>query len=214
MAVIKRKRMPLMLLGALFIVGCFSGGGSDTETLTGRILKPDGTPSAGTEVKLIPGDYDPAHPDSALIRSTRTDAAGRYSFLTAPVAGSYNLLASDSSDGPAGLAVFAPALTADSLPKTLSLAKARVFYITLHRIDYPIADSGKAYFPGTDILIRCQGVAATRLNGVPLGLDRIILESRAGWRHDYQVTVPGDSLNIKANQDSVTVTPITKVTPL
>lgn len=208
-----RATAPKLILAAwslALLFGCLTqGGGSDTETLTGRILAPDGLPAAGVEVRLVPEAYDPSRPEPGKVRAALTDAEGRYS-VPKTSAGNYNLIVREAP-GAYGLAggagVFAEGLPADSVPAVLTLAKARVFYISLHDDAYTPADSGTAWFPGTDILVRCDGVTATRVESLPAGLESLVLQSLAGWRHDYRVTLPGDSLDISANRQGVTVTP-------
>ena len=199
-----RKPFPMriilaaLVLLALSLLGCVAdGGGSDTETLTGLLLTAEGKPAVNAQVKLIPATYDPSKPQPGLVRSVRTDAKGAYRFPKAPAAGTFNLLAVGATPD---AAVFEQGLAADSVPDTLSLAKARVFYISLHGDTYAEADSGKAWFPGTDVFIRCEGVAPTKVESVARGMDEMILESRAGWRHDYEVTNPADTLAIRANR--------------
>lgn len=198
------------LLSGALLLGCLTqGGGSDTETLTGRILSPDGLPAADVEVRLMPAAYDPSRPEPGRVRTARTDARGRYAVPMAS-AGTYNLViqAAPGTYGYAGGAgAFVGGLPGDSVPDALTLAKARVFYISLHDDAYTPADSGTAWFPGTDILVRCDGVTATRVESLPAGLESLVLQSLAGWRHDYRVTLPGDSLDISATRQGVTVTP-------
>lgn len=196
---------PLALL-----LGCLAGGGgSDTETLTGRLLAPDGRPAPGVEVTLVPEAYDPSRPDPERVRTAITDAEGRYAFPKA-AGGTYNLVAREAPGAygfPGGAGAFAGGLAGDSLPGALTLGKARVFYISLHDDAYTAADSGTAWFPGTDILVRCDGGTATPVGSLPAGLDSLVLESRAGWRHGIRVDQPGDSLDIAADRRGVRVSP-------
>lgn len=202
--------IPRALLLCALLSGCLAEhGGSDTETLTGHILAPDGRPAAGVEVTLLPAAYDPSRPEPAKVRTATTDAEGRYSVPKAS-SGTYNLVVREASGAygyDAGAGIFAGGLPADSLPDALTLSRARVFYISLHDDAYTPADSGTAWFPGTDILVRCEGATATRVASLPAGLENLVLQSRAGWRHDYRVTQPGDSLDISANPQGVTVSP-------
>lgn len=198
------------LLTCSLLLGCLAqGGGSDTETLTGRILDPGGQPAAGVEVTLVPAAYDPSRPEPNRLRIAVTDAQGRYQ-LPKAAGGTYNLLVREASGAygyAGGAGVFAAGLPADSLPASLTLAKARIFYISLHDDAYTAADSGTAWFPGTDILVRCDGTTATKVESLPAGLDSLVLRSLAGWRHDIRVSRSGDSLDIYATRQSVTVTP-------
>ena len=204
------RSLLLAVIPVALLLGCLTqGGGSDTETLTGRLLAPDGLPAAGVEVTLVPTAYDPSRPEPGQVRTATTDAQGSYSFQSAAT-GTYNLVVREAPGTygyPGGASVFAGGLAADSVPVSLTLAKARVFYISLHDDAYTPADSGTAWFPGTDILVRCEGVTATKVESLPAGLDNLVLQSLAGWRHDIRVTQPGDSLNISANRQGVTVSP-------
>lgn len=191
--------------GCLFNDGNGSNhGGSDTETLTGVLLSPDGLPAANARVRLVPATYDPSRPAPEIIREAKTDAEGRYAFPKAPSPGSYNLIA---AGGEPGQALYRGGLPADSLPDTLSLAKARVFFISLHGTAYQTADSGKAWFPGTDVIVHCDGDTATPLPDVPRGMDAMVIESRAGWRHEFTITRPDDTLAIRADRNGVTAEP-------
>lgn len=201
-----RKNLPVFLLATLLFSGCLSDhGGSDTETLLPVLLTADGRPAAGVQVKLVPEDYDPSRPTPSAIRSALTDAKGRYAF-PAGIAGAYNLLAAGAGDQ----ALFLAGVAADSLPDTLSLDRARVLFVSLHGDGYTRADSGKAWFPGSDLFVRCDGDTATKLEKVPRGLDGMVIESRAGWRHEYEITNPGDSLVIKADRFGVQCDPYGK----
>ena len=208
-------RFPV-LLAALSLLASGSGclfsdsghGGSDTETLTGVLLAPDGRPAANARVRLVPAAYDPVRPAPGHVREARTDAGGRYGFPKAPSDGRYNLIAADAQDDHA---LYRGGLPADTLPDTLRLSAAWVLYISLHGDVYQAADSGKAWFPGTDILVHCDGDAATRLPGVPRGMEAMVIESRAGWRHEFTRAQPGnsleDSLAIHADSNRVTIQP-------
>lgn len=201
----KSNLLRIILVGlvplALLPAGCISdGGGSDTETLTGVLRTAEGQPAANARVKLIPAAYDPSKPEPGLIRTAYTDAKGAYRFEKAPAAGAFNLLAVAATPG---AAAFEEGLAADSVPDTLTLSKARVVFLSLHNETYATADSGKAWFPGTDVFVRCEGVTATKLETVPRGMDKMVIESRAGWRHDYQITNPADSLAIHADRNQV-----------
>lgn len=198
---LKRIILASLVPLALLLAGCVSdGGGSDTETLTGLLRTADGQPAANAKVKLIPTAYDPSKPEPGLIRTVYTDAKGAYRFDRSPAAGSFNLLAVGASSD---AAAFEAGLPADSVPATLTLSKARVVFLSLHNETYATADSGKAWFPGTDVFIRCEGVTATKLETVPRGMDNMVIESRAGWRHDYRITNPADSLAIHADRNQV-----------
>lgn len=207
------RRLPALAAALLLAIfpalfqGCMpEGGGSDTETLTGILRTADGIPAAGARVKLIPEWYDPSRPNPDHIRSTVTDAQGRYRLRVTPgvETGTFNLLAisADSSQG-----IFQSGLASNALPSALTMEESRVFFISLHGDSYTQADSGKAWFPGTDLFVRCDGDTATKLNSVPRGISDMVLESRAGWRHEYTVTNPGDSLLIRANRFEVQCLP-------
>lgn len=207
--------LPGFLLGLGLILGCMQdgggpgmqdGGGSDTETLTGILRTAEGEPAVGARVRLIPEGFDPSGTDTSGIRTSITDAEGRYRFQAddAFKSGAYNILALSRDSGQAA---FQPGVAPKALPSTLTLAKARVYFVSLHGDAYASADSGKAWLPGTDLFVRCDGRTASKLGGVPRGIDDLVLESRAGWRHDYTVTLPGDSLVIRANRYEVQCQP-------
>jgi hypothetical protein len=192
------RRFP-WILG--FVLGaCIGdhGGGSDTETLTGTVLSSGGTPLAGARVKLFPSDHDPRQP-AAAPRIALTDAAGGFRFQDMPPAARYNLLAGDAPNGWA----FAESLRVDTGSHTLTLASPRTFLVTLLGDVYPSRDTGWVSFPGTDILAHCDGVAATRIDSIPHGVRRIVVESNAGWSHDTVLVNIGDTLRIEANRQGV-----------
>jgi hypothetical protein len=174
-------------------------GGSDTETFTGLLLTPEGKPAAGARVRLIPSDYDPTRPDSARIRVAVTDRRGRYTFPRTESAGSYNLLAAGNKAG----ALFREALSPDSLPDTLRLDTARVIRLGMYEDSFYTYEPGQAWFPGTDILVRCEADSAMVMDLVPRNLNNLVLEGSHGWRHDYTIEIPGDSLSIQANRFEV-----------
>jgi len=170
------------------------GGGSDTETLTGLVATSAGVPVAGASVKLLPADYDPSHPDTARIRRTLTDSAGHYRFEKVDTARLWNVIAGD----PARKAwALARGLKAGPGTAPLALSLGEVFLFSLHGSGYGQADSGIAYFPGTDILARCNGTT-TPVDTVPAGANRFIVESHAGWQHDTTLTAGADTVRVLA----------------
>jgi hypothetical protein len=202
-----RRIQVLLVLLLLCLAGCLSdGGGSDTETLTGLVRLSDGSPAAGAEVKLIPAEYNPSQPLPVTLRTARTDAQGRYrlAHTDAGAGATFNLIA--TSPG-VGQALYLGGLSKDSVPATLTLEKARTLFISLHGDTYQTSDSGKAWIPGTDYFVRCEVAQAGTMTLVPRGINDLVIESRAGWRHDYVVTNPGDSLVIKATRNEVLCQP-------
>jgi hypothetical protein len=187
-------------VGALWALsGCMAEatqGGSDTETLSGVLLTSGGKPAAGALVKLVPSTYDPSQPDPSLIRLTFTNPQGRYTFPKNRAAGSYNLLAAGQTEG----AAFIATLSADSVPDTLSLEPTRVILLSMLGSASYAYDPGMAWFPGTDLLFRCETEAAIAMKGLPRSLNSLVLESTAGWRHDYTFHVPSDTLVINASK--------------
>jgi 5-hydroxyisourate hydrolase-like protein (transthyretin family) len=199
---------PLLSLAALLAMGgCLNdGGGSDTETLTGLVRTADGNPAVGAEVKLIPVLYNPSEPQQSLIRKTVTDADGRYRFLapTDSKTGRYNLIVAAAGVDQGAIV---DSLSADSVPATLTLERSRVFFISLHGDTYQTSDSGKAWMPGTDFFVRCEAAVPGKMDKVPRGISDLVIVSKAGWRQDYRVTNPGDSLIIKATRLEVQCQP-------
>ena len=208
----------LLLAAALLIAACLftaclfdgektaMGGGSDTETLTGLIASPDGKPSTRMQVKLIPVDYNPSHPDTTLILRALTDNAGRYRFEKLAKGKTYNLIAGNA----AGKSwTFAPDLPVGTAIGNLTLASAKVFLFEMHTENYVTADSGIAYFPGTDILTRCNGINYSSVDSVPMGALRFVVESRAGWAHDTTLASAAvkDTAKVIATQSGVMLYP-------
>jgi hypothetical protein len=176
------------------------GGGSDTETLTGAVSLENGSPAARTLVKLVPPDYDPSHPDTALIRKTMTDAAGNFRFEKLADGKYYNLIAGKPDER---AWAFAESLKTGSGRRPLSLSMAKVFLITLEYPGYEGQDSGVAYFPGTDILARCSSLSVSRVDSIPKGVSRIVVESRAGWKRDTTFADVKDTSAVQATKDGI-----------
>jgi hypothetical protein len=180
------------------------GGGSDTETLTGVVTGPSGAGAAGVQVKLIPAGYDPSRPEAARIRRTRTGSDGSFRFEKVDTAAAWNLIA-----GETGLAAwaFADGVRAGGSPRSLALSAPKVFLVSLHATVYAAKDSGIAYFPGTDILTRCDARSVSRLDSVPAGASRIVIESRAGWKHDTTLVSVADTAKVVADSAGIRITP-------
>lgn len=192
-----------MLLAACLLQ---EGGGSDTETLTGSVSLPAGAPAAGTMVKLIPNDYDPSHPQDSRILRSLTDADGRFRFEKLEKGKVYNVIAGNT----AGHAwAYAAGALPGGEPNALTLSQAKVFLFDLHAENYQRADSGIAYFPGTDILTRCDGVSFSKVDSVPHGALRFVVESRAGWAHDTTLASASiiDTAKIFATRNGVVLNP-------
>jgi hypothetical protein len=177
-----------------------AGGGSDAETLTGLISSPMGQPSARTLVKLIPADYDPSHPDTARIRRAMTDDSGHFRFEKLEKGRAYNVIAGNAEEKSW---VMSSGLTAGPERKALTLALAKVVLFSLHSDGYISRDSGVAYFPGTDIFTRCNGVTASVVDSVPFGALRFVVESRAGWKHELTVISLEDTTDVVAGKDGL-----------
>lgn len=178
------------------------GGGSDTETLTGMVATLDGLPAAGVPVKLLPSAYDPSRPDTSLIRRALTDGQGFYRFEKVDTARLWNVIAGDTSNR-------AWALARDlrpGSPASLILSPAKVLLVTLHVSGYATSDSGIAYFPGTDILARCDGRSVSKVDSVPAAARRLVIESRAGWKYDTTLA-PGDTARVKADRYQILIAP-------
>jgi hypothetical protein len=167
----KQYRHPALLAFAVFaIVGLscsptrVAGGGSDTE-VSGRIVTPNGKPTVGVSVSLLPQVYNPAFDSqSGGAMHSVTDANGSYRFR-AVVSGNYNVQASDVHNGGlllSGILVkSAPvALPSDSLRPTASLV-----------VPLPAAvsnQSGYAYIQGTTLSKQISpGADAVVFDGVP-----------------------------------------------
>jgi hypothetical protein len=179
-------------------------GGSDTETLTGFVSGADGSALPGIPVKLLPASYDPSHPEPALIRRVLTDTAGKFSFAKVDTAMLWNVIAGDSARKSWALA---QGLRPGPAAAPLSLSLGKVFLISLHTSAYAIRDSGIAYFPGTDILTRCDAMSVSKVDSVPAGATRFVIESRAGWKYDTTLAVPGDTARVRADRNQFLVAP-------
>lgn len=177
------------------------GGGSDTETLTGLVSLQTGAPAARVSVKLIPSGYDPSKPDAAALRFAMTDDSGRFVFDKLDSLKYYNVIAGKRDERAWAMA---ESLRTGPGRKHLALSKARIFMVSLEYYDYQSVDSGIAYFPGTDILVHCNSVDAYKLDSVPTQVDHVVMESRAGWRHDSTFVLVQDSVDLKADKDGIT----------
>ena len=146
------------------------GGGSQTETLTGQVLSDAGVPLPGIRVELLPSGYDPSQPGGADIRTIDTDDSGRFAFDSLDTADFYNVIA-----GAPALRqwAYAESLQTRPDPRPIALSLASTFLITLHKDGaYSPTDSGIAYFPGTDILARCDGRTTAQVDSIPYGLEK------------------------------------------
>jgi hypothetical protein len=185
------------------------GGASDTETLTAETLSGsvrDGSaaPAAHVALKLIPEDYDPRHPDTASIRRTISDDTGGFAFTKVDTTRTYNLIAGDA---PAKKWALASGIRPDGTPRALSLSLAKVFLFSMHSETYSRADSGIAFFPGTDILAHCDGAKASKVDSVPAEALRFIVESRAGWQHDTTLAAAADTTRVSAGKSRLILIP-------
>ena len=207
-------RTLLALAALVFFLACLptpdeslppplQGGGSDTETLKGWVRDGANAPAAHVRLKLIPSDYDPSHPDSNLIRRTLSDDTGHFEFKGLDSSRSYNLIAGDPDHRAWALAAGLRA----GASRAISLSLAKVFLFSLHGDGYTLADSGIAYFPGTDILAHCGGLSPARVDSVPAGVLRFIVASRAGWQHDTTLAAAADTTKIAASRARVTLLP-------
>jgi hypothetical protein len=198
-------------LAALALAACLAandGGGSDTEALTGIVTDDMGMAAAGARVKLLPSDYDPSQPAAGAIRTVVTDAEGRFRFEAVDTGRTWNVIAGGGASGGSSRSswAFARGLKPGGAARPLALSLAKVFRFKLHSADYSDTDSGIAYFPGTDILARCEGATATIVDSVPPGALRFVVESRAGWKHDTTLTSVSDSVAVLASKDGITAT--------
>lgn len=194
-------------LACACLIGCEKtalSGGSDTETLTGAVSSPDGSPAVSALVKLIPADYDPSLSDTSLILRTLTDAKGSFRFKGLKEGASYNLIAGNA---PARTWAYAGGIQPGAGDPVLALGPAKVFFFSLHSDNYLDRDSGIAYFPGTDILTRCDGASASEVDSVPEGALRFVVESRAGWKHDTTLIAVPDTANVSAGRDGIVLDP-------
>jgi hypothetical protein len=204
----------ILVLGAMTLAACLStptpppdipivDGGSDTETLTGRVAYSDGLPAVGVPVKLLPATYDPSHPDTSLIRKSVTDTNGEYRFKSVDTLRQWNVIAGDKTRNAWVLARNLRPGNAISL----NLSTGKVFLVSLHAPAYATSDSGIAYFPGTDILTRCDSRSVSAVDSVPSEALRFVVESRAGWKHDTTLVAVADTARIHADRNQIVITP-------
>jgi hypothetical protein len=89
----------------------------------------------------------------------------------------------------------------------LSLSAPKIFLVSLHSSAYAAKDSGIAYFPGTDILARCDAISVSRLDSVPEGASHFVIESRAGWKHDTTLVSVADTAKVVADSAGIRISP-------
>jgi hypothetical protein len=203
---VRIRALALILVFSLW--GCLNypdetnshGGGSDTETLSGTVSIGNGVFAARTLVKLVPANYNPSKPDTALILKAITNNNGQFNFDKVNKYVYYNLIAGKSSDQ---VWVFADSLKANGGRLDLTMTKAKLLLVSLESSIYKQQDSGLAYFPGTDILTHCNGIEASRIDSLPMGVSRLRVESRAGWAHDTTLVNIKDSMEVKADQSGI-----------
>jgi hypothetical protein len=199
-------------LGALFLTACLfisedkpaHGGSSDTETLTGIVTGINGTPSIGASIKLLPANYDPSHPDTTKIRKAKTDSMGIFSFDRVDTSKVWNVIAGSTEKKSWAMV---QGVKPGKGEQSLNLAMAKTFLISLHSSIYTVQDSGIAYFPGTDILVKCNGVTVSLVDTVPAEALRFIVESRSGWKHDTTFSTSSDTAKIMADSINIRITP-------
>lgn len=180
------------------------GGGSDTETLTGLVATSAGVPAARTMVKLFPSDYDPSHPDTGMVRYAITDDNGHFRFGKLGKDRAYNLVAGTHATKSWA---YAMGLKAGLDSHRLTLGAAKVFLFSMHSDTYSQADSGIAYFPGTDILTHCNGLTASAVDSVPEGALHFIVASRSGWQHDTTLAAAEDTTKVSASLSQLKLIP-------
>jgi hypothetical protein len=180
-----------------------NGGGSDTETLTGLVFSKDGLAAVGVAVKLLPADFDPSQSDTALLRRAVTDSLGRFRFEKVDTGRTWNLIAGNPQAKTWSLSVGRRA--GDSV--ALTLGPAKVMLVTLHSSAYATADSGIAYFPGTDILARCDGRTTSKVDSIPAAVTRFVIASRSGWRYDTTWVSQADTTKVVADKNRITISP-------
>ena len=179
------------------------GGGSQTETLTGFAYSPAGERLPGIRVKLFPSGYDPSQPDTAALRQAVTDDSGRFAFTRLDTAAYYNLIAGQPD---LRLWAYAESLQTRPVDRPLTLGLASIVMVDLHSsTTYATRDSGIAFFPGTDILARCDGRTTARVDSIPSGLRNLVLRSRAGWQHQVEVPQNTDSVFVTASSTNVSI---------
>ncbi len=180
------------------------GGGSDTETLTGVITTDNQVAAARILVKLLPANYNPSLPDSTRILKTYTDSLGHFKFTKLDSNAFFNIIAGVPADHKW---VYAESVQVSHRANSLALSMSKVVLISLEYAGYETRDSGLAYFPGTDILTRCNGVSASRVDSIPSGVRHIVVTSRAGWAHDSTLVALKDTTQIKADRNGITLLP-------
>jgi hypothetical protein len=193
-------------LGALALAACLAandGGGSDTETLSGIVTDANGAAAAGARVKLLPAGYDPSRSGPGAIRETVTGADGAFRFGGVDPGQAWNVIVADA---PRATWAFARGLRPGGTAHPLSLGRPKVFNFSMHSTTYAYRDSGIAYFPGTDILARCNGITAATVDSVPPGALRFVVESRSGWKHDTTLAAVADSVDVHADKEKVICT--------
>ncbi|MEO6095673.1 MAG: hypothetical protein ABIW76_08325, partial [Fibrobacteria bacterium] len=142
--------------------------------------------------------------DTASIRRAITDDTGGFVFRKVDTTRTYNLIAGDA---PSKKWALASGIRPDGKPRILSLSLAKVFLFSMHAETYTLADSGIAFFPGTDILTHCNGAIASKVDSVPAGALRFIVESRAGWQHDTTLAAAADTTKVSAGKSRLILVP-------
>ena len=152
---------------------CLFEGGSDTETgrndtgtLEGLALDREGNPVSGVAVRLFKSGFDPFREPLSPV-TVMTDDSGKYVFENLDADSSYNLLGKREADT---TRAFRANLRPGDGPDTLRLDLPVRLEMTLEYVDYPYntLDSTTAYFPGTDILFRCDTL--TTVDTLPVGV--------------------------------------------
>jgi len=160
----------LVLIGTTLFctVERMAGGGTIETTngrVTGAVVYPDGNPAPGSQVKLVPENYDPVK-GAAVIPVDTTDDSGRYVF-TGVSYGVYTIQSVQCIDRTRAIE-FGIGLAQSSL----SLAPITLRQPGAIKILLPggaNAINGHAFVPGTDIGASSNGGQSILLDSVPAG---------------------------------------------
>ena len=146
-----------------------AGGGTIETTngrVTGTIVYPDGNPAPGSQVKLVPGNYDPVK-GAAVIPVDTTDESGRYVFKGVSY-GVYTIQSVQCIDRTRAIA-FGISLNQSAI-SLASIELQRPGTITVMLPSGFSGVNGYVYIPGSDIagFLKQTGDSVT-LDSVPAG---------------------------------------------
>jgi len=177
--------------------------GSSSETVIGKIVNSDGTPSSHTRVMIVPYDYDPIRSqqsESLTIHSDTTTVSGEYKIRVGGI-GRYNVMAVGLSQG-TRLLISNINVHEDStiVQQGTLTAPGAIKVIVQKNMD---TSNGYVYIPGTTIGKLLKTTAGfVILDSVPAGSDNAVYYGLIAGSNSLNLI--SDSITVFANDTAIT----------